>query len=459
MNYAELGQKVKAKYPAYTDLSDDDLGRRVAAKYPEYQAQITQPGLLDQVAGVAKAVVPQTSKVVGEVAAYPETIKNLYALAQKDPQKASDQAMSLAKQYKGSTDKAKLELLPWLVPFGGSIAEVLGLGGVAGLSNALSKDKVTPEGVVTDTLTSAATAGVLKGTGAATSKVFDTVGKGIKNEGEQLVLRALKPSKSQLTKFKQETGQDLADFLNKNNISGDFAGEAQKRIDDLQGQFDALAIHSGAQVKTGKLQESFIKRIADMKGSVVPSVQAKAQDLQSILDNLIGKHGDSVDVGKLTEERRAIDALLKDGQFNLPIEQSSYLRSARDAIQEAVQDATKGLGSKDLKTIGHELRDLYSFQKIADSQDNLGRGTNVLGMLNMLGAGVGGTVAGLPGMAAGIAGSKIIQSPRAISSGSKAMQGAGEVLQKGARAGDRMEPFKRALRNLTTQQMSQTRLP
>ena len=32
----DLGQKVKAKYPEYTDMSDEEVGRRVKAKYPEY---------------------------------------------------------------------------------------------------------------------------------------------------------------------------------------------------------------------------------------------------------------------------------------------------------------------------------------------------------------------------------------------------------------------------------------
>ena len=32
----ELGRRVKAKYPEYNDLSDEEVGRRVKAKFPEY---------------------------------------------------------------------------------------------------------------------------------------------------------------------------------------------------------------------------------------------------------------------------------------------------------------------------------------------------------------------------------------------------------------------------------------
>jgi len=42
MTYEELGQKVKAKYPDYSAMSDSDVGQKVAAKYPEYQSQIDE---------------------------------------------------------------------------------------------------------------------------------------------------------------------------------------------------------------------------------------------------------------------------------------------------------------------------------------------------------------------------------------------------------------------------------
>lgn len=40
MNYAELGQRTKAKYPQYSSLSDEEVGRRIATKYPQYEAQV-----------------------------------------------------------------------------------------------------------------------------------------------------------------------------------------------------------------------------------------------------------------------------------------------------------------------------------------------------------------------------------------------------------------------------------
>lgn len=41
MDYAQLGQKVKAKYPQYQNVPDEELGRKVVEKYPVYKNQIS----------------------------------------------------------------------------------------------------------------------------------------------------------------------------------------------------------------------------------------------------------------------------------------------------------------------------------------------------------------------------------------------------------------------------------
>ena len=36
MNYKEFAQKIKEKYPTYSDMDDKDLAQKMVAKYPEY---------------------------------------------------------------------------------------------------------------------------------------------------------------------------------------------------------------------------------------------------------------------------------------------------------------------------------------------------------------------------------------------------------------------------------------
>lgn len=37
MNYAKVGQKIKSKYPEYSDLSDEQVGKMIVKKYPQYE--------------------------------------------------------------------------------------------------------------------------------------------------------------------------------------------------------------------------------------------------------------------------------------------------------------------------------------------------------------------------------------------------------------------------------------
>lgn len=366
----------------------------------------------------------------------------------------------LASGYK-QLGKDTAGLLSWLIPIGGSIKTAMGLGATAGGLSAASQEGASPGSIATGVGAGAIAGPVFKGATELAGKATSKVGEKVTEAGEQLVLRGLKPSPSQLTRFKERTGKDLADWLNNQGIQGNFSEEAGKRIEALQAQFDDLAIHSGIKVPLGKLQQLFIKRMEAMKDSVVPSVKAKAEDLKTIMENLGKKYGDSIDVADLTKERRQIDAFLKDSQFNMPVEQSNFLRAARDAIQESIQELTKGQGPKDLKTIGLELRDLFEFQRIAEKQSNLGRGTNWVGLLKMLGAGTGGMVAGLPGIAGGIAVTAATQSPRVISAASRGLQAGGDAIQGAGQAAmkGRFEALQRALRNLSANQMSKQQLP
>lgn len=57
---AELGQRVKAKYPQYADVDDVELADRVIAKYPEYSESITEtPRAPRQVTNPQEAAIAQ----------------------------------------------------------------------------------------------------------------------------------------------------------------------------------------------------------------------------------------------------------------------------------------------------------------------------------------------------------------------------------------------------------------
>lgn len=347
-------------------------------------------------------------------------------------------------------------LLSWLIPVGKGIKTAAGLGASAGGLQAVSQDDANPLSVLAGAGAGAVLGPAVNVAGKAAGAVTKKVGREVTEQGEQLVLRGLKPTKTQLTKFKEKTGKDLADWLTSKGITGNFAEEASARIEHLQTQFDDIAVRSGVKVPVGKVQQKFIAQIKEFGDSILPSVKGKAEDLQVVMDNLKAKYGDEIDVGDLTQERRLIDRFLKENQFGVPAEQANYLRSARDALQDAIQESTEKAGLGNLKQVGLELRDLYQFQKIAQTQGNLGRGTNILGLLGLLGGTTGGVVGGVPGAIAGVLGSAALRNPNVISAGSKAMRATGEGLQGASAA--RLEAMKRLLRNTGSGQAAE-RLP
>jgi hypothetical protein len=104
-------------------------------------------------------------------------------------------------------------------------------------------------------------------------------------------------------------------------------------------------------------------------------MKSKAENIKQVGENLAQKYtkatkGGGISIADLTKERRSVDALLKEGQFSLPVEQSNYLRSVRDVLQETIQDYTSEVkvSGKGLKQIGLELRNMFEFQKIAKQQ-------------------------------------------------------------------------------------------
>lgn len=252
-------------------------------------------------------------------------------------------------------------------------------------------------------------------------------GKTITELGEKTLLKALKPSPSQLTKFAKETGEELVDFMARNEITSDFVTKIGQKIDELQEGFDEIAVKSGKKVGLDTLNESFDKVVKDFNDSVLPEMKSKAALIGEVKDAIIEKYGEKIDVSDLTDTRRQIDKLLKEGQFSLPVEQSSYLRAVRNAIQDSIQIATKGLkeGGKGIKEIGIELKKAFKFEAIAEKQKNLGKGANPLSLTKLLGMITGGTVQGIPGIATGYLAATAAQSDKVLSAISKGLSNLG----------------------------------
>lgn len=336
MNYAELGQKVKAKYSEYGSLSDEDVGRRVAAKYPEYEQQITDRG--NAVTNFLPSLGRNLGDMLSAVTHPVDTVKSLgtLALSVTPPYQAvesvnkllggQDMAPTRAKQAVGkyyadryggldkigqtvNQDPAGFLLdLSTLLDGGGSLAAKSGtLSKVAGLEKAARTVQTT--GKVLDPINDilALTSKGLKGTTKLTKPFTNSIDTGVvktANElGVELPLSAT--TDSNVLKFGEAVAQKgiFGDKL-RQQISG-----AYKKLDDLTDEVTLHVVGDADLKGTGQaIQKGFDTfktgfheqktRLYDSIPNEVMTSQAQTDNTLKALDEIIAQKGQSLTGGQ-----------------------------------------------------------------------------------------------------------------------------------------------------------------
>lgn len=344
-------------------------------------------------------------------------------------------------------------LLPLIGAIGGSFLPGLGTiaGGALGAgAGTLLKQGIQGKGDVGEVAKETALGGFGGVLGKATAPLFGGVskllGRGIAGAGENLATRAVRPSPSQYTGFLEKTGTTIGKFASKKGIVGKPAEQITETvIEPLQKSFDDIVVKSGVKVVPQNLSVAFEKRAAELAASDVPEMQARAKEILKIRDQLLKNYGDQpIDVSRLTKSRKEYDKLVTDFKSD-PLKKTPY-QYTRDSINDAIFDATEQAGLGDARQIGLELRDLYSFEKIAAKQEGLGKGTLPFGITRLGGALTGGAIGGAYGPEQGMGDNirnallgmglvSAANNPRIISALAKGLIGGGEKLQAGGRLG------------------------
>lgn len=105
MTIEELGQRTKAKYPEYANMSDSDVGQRVLKKYPEYESVVEKKGVLSQAADFLSKISPTVANIrLGF------SIPGLQQSTQST-QESTDQVLNLIRQARQTQDPQQAELL------------------------------------------------------------------------------------------------------------------------------------------------------------------------------------------------------------------------------------------------------------------------------------------------------------------------------------------------------------
>lgn len=408
-------------------------------------------GLLQDIKNVASFIAPQTTKSITQAPG--ELGAKMDARQKQNPNNVVGNALADTADFAKTifNPKQVAEAASTVVPLGKGLMAKAGLGALSGGLTGASQEKVTPGSIAKGALAGGVAGPVLSKAGAL-MKPTQELGKQVTKEGEELILKALKPSASQQRIFKEKTGKPLVDFMRENKLTGDFVKNAENGISDLQKQFDDIAVNSGIKIKTKDVMGKTVNVLDSLMDSLDDADGAKVEKVIGIMDNLEKKYGKTIDIGDLTKERRFFDKKVKD--FGADMVNAGPYKLVRDAFTDAIQDGADKAGRGGLKELGLKLRDYKTFQKIAAQQEGLGKGANILGIIPSLLAGAGGVVGGLPGVAAGIGISKATQNPRVINAGSKLVEKAGQGIQKAGEKTEtvlRMEAMQRLMRGLSSQ--------
>lgn len=332
----------------------------------------------------------------------------------------------------GQIAKTGLELGSYMASPGKGVAQGLAAGGLSGLLYGASRDNATPQSVALSGVTGAGTGAVLNGVGGLVSGALKNTGEGIQNQGEQLVLRGLRPTKTQLTSFRNKTGVDLADYLTQKGITGDFKNEAANLTKNLQDNYDQIVLNSNKTVSPDQFDELTKPVVDEFKKSKIPEVKAKADQIMEYFSNIKNAYENrNIPLADIVQYRRELDQLIPPTAFDVNPTTTKYYRAARDAMKNVIDETTKDttINGQSTKELGKELNRAYTFKKIADTQGDLSRGNKLVRLLGGVMTGAGATVGGIPGAIAAYVGTEAASHPKVVGLGSQTLQKTGQAIQ------------------------------
>lgn len=286
-------------------------------------------------------------------------------------------SQDINKSYLERGVKTGLELGSYLVPAGKSLKTAVGLGAVSGSLKSASND----QNIVGGAIGGGAGAGVMHG-------LFNLGGKLLSGGGDKLTLKGLRPSKSQITKFEDKTGEKLTSFVQENKLFEKGTTQVNEKLKELYNQYDDVAIKSGKMISVDKLAKAFDDKIAELSGQSGTEINALVQKLANEKEVVLSSLGNKSEVGLdwIVKNRRTLDKFIPKGAFMADPISAGSKNLVRDIYKGIIDKSTGGVTKK----IGTQISKFESFKDIAKLQQNLGTGNLPVGLMSLLSAGAGG---------------------------------------------------------------------
>lgn len=462
---SRLSDAVKAKYPQYANIPDEQLDAKIIERFPQYASMGYVPRSIPQygknivnsgintATGVAKSVANVFNPNLED-----NTVVNLgklvYDTGKYQPfagEKANEgnkfqQLLNFYKERYGGPERILTTAYEdpvgmmldasTLISGAGGVAKFAGrAGGLANLTKAGEVASAVGAGADPVALPFRGMAAAAKK--VPTSNVFKKLGAGLEKSGEQTMTRGL-GNPAEQAKFKQRYGQSFGDFMDEYGLQDRSPEAATAAKKTILNSYDDLALNSGKQVGIGEVVKAIDDKINEMQsgpGQYSDNANAQIAELlrrkQQLLEYAGGTAESSpiyVGVDKLTQFRReAIDPDLPQSTFALDSHaagKAAGAKGTRDILRKTINST-----DPKLEKLGLDYGKAKTAEKIFNSAAARTQNRQIFGLGTATKAITGGAVYGLPGVVGGIAADVVMNNPRVLSAVSKGLKSSGRALQ------------------------------
>lgn len=390
--------------------------------------------------GAIQKIDPTQGKLISKATSFGSPIK-AYDEAKGVSTDYQPQAEAVGKFYKdryGGVDNIKKSLYEDPTGVALDAATVLsGAGGLVKGAGTLTKSAriaqigrgLETAGELTNPISLAS-----KGVGAVARPIISKAKPLLAGIGEDLSVRAMRPSKTQLTNFEEATGVPFKEYVKAEGISGDAQSaysQIQSKIKPLQEKYNAM-VRSGKEVDVQKYADALRKQALEIldkdRSASARSVAEKLwneADVQQSMGNIT----DTV----LTNTKSSQFSKVPGGVMSDPIA-ANFSKESGIAGVKALEDISKGSSE-----LGRKLKLAREFEDIVKNQANVSKGTQIFNTVKpafagfMTGAASGSFVPGVGNLAGGLAGAGsaiALNNPKVMSMLGQYLQKAGKVGSK-----------------------------
>jgi hypothetical protein len=417
---ADLGKKVKAKYPGqYDDLPDADVGKRVKAKYPGAYDDFTdappQPSTWSDKLGtinpIGRQVVDFAEGVTSGVASTAfhggDLLRRMVGAKRVINNPDAQQAMKAPPGFSGGLGKFAEQAAEVAIPF-------------SQVSKATSAMRLLPRMAAEAATAGGATAvqsggdpvntalGVTLGAaGPVVGKAAGAVRKAV-GESEiplRLYQSALKPS----TTLSRKEGVEILEtgMQEKIPVSAKGLEMVRGKIDELRSQISEGIKARGAQGITVD-SSKVVKTLDDLEAfyKETPAPQSHLDDLASLKEEFAAAHGQQIPIDKAQKLKQNAYVLLRKSYGEMKSARVEGIKGIARGLKEQISEAypeIAGLNERQSRLLDLEGVLERAVQRI-DNHQMMGIGSGIA-------AGAGGALMGKPGALVSFAGKLVLDDP------------------------------------------------